>query len=114
MAAEQPVVAALAQPEIGPAAVAPPVLRAASYLRTPQPTYPEASREEGEEGLVLLRVRISRTGEPEEIVLVKSSGHRSLDRAAIDGVKRWTFAPAQRGEEAIEAWMQVPIRFRLG
>ena len=63
---------------------------------------------------MLLRVRISRSGLPEEIVLDRSSGFGALDRAAIVGVKGWTFTPARRGDEAIEAWMHVPIRFRLG
>lgn len=90
------------------------VLVPAAYLHTPEPAYPASAREEGEEGVVLLRVRISRGGLPEEIVLERSSGHGALDRAAIAGVKRWSFTPARRGDEAIEAWMQVPIRFRLG
>jgi protein TonB len=90
------------------------VLVPAAYLHTPEPAYPASAREEGEEGVVLLRVRISPRGLPEEIVLDRSSGSRELDSAAIAGVKRWSFTPARRGDEAIEAWMQVPIRFRLG
>jgi protein TonB len=96
--------------ESPPAAV---VLVPAAYLHTPEPAYPASAREEGEEGVVLLRVRISRGGLPEEIVLERSSGHGALDRAAVAGVKRWSFTPARRGDEAIEAWMRVPIRFRL-
>lgn len=91
-----------------------PTLVPAAYLHAPEPAYPVSAREEGEEGVVLLRVRISRSGLPEEIVLDRSSGFGALDRAAIAGVKRWTFTPARRGDEAIEAWMHVPIRFRLG
>jgi protein TonB len=84
-----------------------------AYLHTPEPAYPASAREEGEEGVVILKVRISRGGLPEEIVLERSSGHGALDRAAIAAVRRWSFTPARRGDEAIEAWMQVPIRFRL-
>jgi protein TonB len=112
--ADPPVVTASAAPGTSPSPVVPPGSSAAAYLRTPEPVYPAASREEGEEGLVVLRVRISRTGLPEEILVERSSGHRLLDRAAVDGVRRWTFAPARLGDEAIEAWMEVPIRFRLG
>lgn len=86
----------------------------AAYLHTPDPAYPASSREEGEEGVVVLRVRISPRGLPEEIVVEDSSGFVALDRAALAGVKRWTFTPARRGVEAIEAWMRIPVRFRLG
>lgn len=86
----------------------------ASYGRTPEPIYPESSREEGEEGLVVVRVRISSGGIPLEVRLHRSSGFRSLDLAAIAGVKRWTFLPARRGSQGVESWMDVPIRFRLG
>jgi protein TonB len=99
-----------------PPAARPPasvVLVPAAFLHTPEPAYPASAREEGEEGVVLLKVRISRGGLPEEIVLERSSGHGALDRAAIAGVKRWSFTPARRDDEAIEAWMQIPIRFRL-
>jgi len=96
-------------PAVASSAVVP-----AAYLVTPEPGYPASAREEGEEGVVLLRVRVSREGLPEEIVLERSSGFVALDRAAIAGVKRWTFTPAQRGAESIEAWMRIPVRFRLG
>jgi protein TonB len=86
---------------------------AAAYLRAPEPEYPPRARDEGLEGLVVLRVRVSRAGEPAEIRVAASSGHRLLDRAAEAAVARWQFQPARRGDEAIEAWMEVPIRFRL-
>ena len=96
------------------AVVASTVVVPAAYLATPEPRYPASAREEGEEGVVLLRVRISRAGSLEEIVLERSSGSVALDEAAIAGVKRWTFTPALRGDEPIEAWMRIPVRFRLG
>jgi protein TonB len=113
-AAEFPAVVAIAPS--GPASITPaiPALVPARYRHTPEPAYPASAREEGEEGVVLLRVRISRSGLPEEIVLESSSGFPELDSAAIAGVRQWSFTPARRGDEPIEAWMQVPIRFRLG
>jgi protein TonB len=109
-------VVAAASPSAQPAASTPSVaaIVPASYLSTPEPAYPASAREDEHEGVVVLRVRISRLGQPEEIVLDRSSGFGDLDRAAIEGVKRWSFTPARRGDEAIEAWMRVPIRFRLG
>ena len=113
-AASAPVAVASASGSAMAAAVSSTVVVPAAYLSTPQPGYPASAREEGEEGVVMLRVRISRDGLPEEIVLERSSGFVALDRAAIAGVKRWTFTPALRGAEPIEAWMRIPVRFRLG
>ena len=84
-----------------------------TYLNAPGPAYPPAAREDGQEGLVILRVRISADGLPLDIALRRSSGSRVLDRAAIAAVRRWTFVPARRGSHPIESWINVPIRFRL-
>lgn len=78
----------------------------------PQPPYPELSRERGESGRVLLRVRVGRGGEALEVSVLQSSGYARLDRAARETVERWRFTPARRGGEAVEDQVEVPIRFR--
>ncbi|MBI4986770.1 MAG: energy transducer TonB [Rhodocyclales bacterium] len=101
-------------------AVAPPpapVLTAAAfdadYLHNPKPVYPVFSRRAGEEGKVLLRVRVSSEGAPLEIDVKQSSGFVRLDAAAREAVLKWRFVPARRGEAAIESWAVVPIVFKL-
>jgi len=90
----------------------PPDFRAA-YLRNPPPGYPAAARRNGEEGTVTLRVLVSAEGAPREVALERSSGSSVLDAAALATVKTWRFSPARRGGEAQEAWVLVPIVFRL-
>jgi protein TonB len=90
-----------------------PASMAVAFLNAPQPDYPASAREEGQEGLVVLRVRVSKEGRPVEIFVGRSSGIRALDAAALAGVKRWTFRPARVADQDVEAWMDVPIRFRL-
>jgi len=85
----------------------------AAYLQSPEPVYPESAREDGEEGVVVLRVRISVDGLPVEVLIRRSSGVGVLDRAALSAVKHWKFAPATVAGKPIESWMDVPIRFRL-
>ena len=85
----------------------------AAYLSHPKPEYPQQSREDREEGLVVLRILISSEGRPLSIQLKKSSGFRALDAAAVSGVKRWSFTPATQNQQAVEAWIDIPIRFRL-
>lgn len=90
----------------------PPDFRAA-YLRNPPPGYPAAARRNGEEGTVTLRVLVNAEGAPREVALERSSGSSLLDAAALATVKTWRFSPARRGGEAQEAWVLVPIIFRL-
>lgn len=85
----------------------------AAYLRNPPPSYPTASRAAGEEGTVVLRVRVKRDGLPGRVDISKSSGWHNLDAVARDAVWKWRFVPAREGKEPVEATMDVPITFRL-
>ena len=85
----------------------------AAYLNNPKPEYPAVSRRLGEEGRVLLKVRVSAEGLPATVDIETSSHFNRLDDAARRVVGRWRFIPARRGDEAIEASVMVPIVFRL-
>lgn len=90
-----------------------PARAAASYLHNPLPEYPSVARRYGQEGLVTLEVLVSERGQPLEVKLAKSSGFSTLDQAAVDGVKRWTFTPAKEGDTPVVSRVEVPVRFRL-
>ncbi len=85
----------------------------AAYLHNPEPKYPPLSRRLGEEGRVLLKVRVTPEGLPAAVDLEKSSNFERLDEAAKQTVARWRFVPAKRGDQPIEASVIVPIVFRL-
>ncbi len=85
----------------------------ADYLHNPKPVYPPLSRRQGEEGKVLLKVRVSAKGDALDVALAKSSGFPRLDNAAIDAVSRWRFVPAKRGDETVDSSVVVPITFAL-
>jgi protein TonB len=53
-------------------------------------------------------------GLPRHIEIRTSSGSGRLDEAALEAVRRWKFVPARRGDEAVEAWVLVPVAFSLG
>lgn len=118
--------AAVAAPPVAPLAASPvaappappalPVTTArfdAAYLNNPEPNYPSASRRLGEEGKVMLRVRVTAAGLPAAVDIEKSSRFERLDEAARQAVARWRFVPARRGDEAVESSVIVPIVFRL-
>jgi len=56
---------------------------------------------------------VSAAGRAEDIEVRTSSGHARLDEAARETVKGWRFVPARRGEQAVPAWVLIPISFRL-
>ena len=85
----------------------------AAYLHNPHPEYPPISRRLGEEGKVLLRVRVTADGRAAAVDVEKSSNFERLDQTAQRSVVRWRFVPARRGDEAVEATVIVPIVFRL-
>lgn len=65
------------------------------------------------QGTSLLRVEVGRDGVPLRIHLLASSGARVLDQAAEKAVSRYRFVPARRGQQTVEAWVQVPVEWRL-
>lgn len=85
----------------------------ADYLDNPAPDYPPLSRKLREEGRVLLRVRVDANGHPAQVNMHESSGFMRLDERAADTVRRWKFQPARQGRQPVEAWVIVPIQFRL-
>ena len=84
-----------------------------AYLHNPPPAYPASSRQQGEEGRVLLNVMINSDGKPEVVQIKRSSGYPALDQSAADTVRRWRFTPAKRDDRPVDAWVTVPIVFRL-
>jgi periplasmic protein TonB len=85
----------------------------AAYLKNPPPVYPALARRRGEEGRVLLAVRVSTEGKAEKVTVSQSSGSELLDHAALTAVQAWRFIPAKRGDAAIVAEVIVPVVFQL-
>ncbi len=79
----------------------------------PRPRYPFAARRKGIEGRVVLRVTVLASGRVEDLAVERTSGSRLLDRAALEAVRRWRFAPATRLGRPVAATVRVPIAFRL-
>lgn len=78
-----------------------------------EPTYPAISRRMSEEGTVRLKVLVDERGRAQDVAVAKSSGFARLDNAAMEAVRRWRFVAATDGQNAITAWTQVAITFRL-
>ena len=70
-------------------------------------TYPLIARKRGIEGTVHVRFLINPRGEPQEIEILKSSGHGILDAATVKVVRK--AAPYPRVDRRVE----VPVAYRL-
>jgi periplasmic protein TonB len=77
------------------------------------PVYPESARRRGEEGRVMLRVDVSAEGTPLDVSVAGTSGHASLDSAALSAVRQWRFIPATQAGRSVAAVAEVPVRFHL-
>jgi TonB family protein len=98
--------------EFMPAPITPPSADAYA-LRNPKPPYPISSRENGEQGAVMLYACITDHGKVERVDLAQSSGHPALDRSALNTVRHWSFRPAQESGKSIPMCYRLPIRFLL-
>ncbi len=79
-----------------------------------QPPYPTVSKRLGEEGVVTLQLYVTKNGRVSEAKVQKSSGFPRLDEAAVrEALRNWRFIPAKRGDETIDAWYSINVRFEL-
>lgn len=109
------------RPSAPPAIVTPPIealagLKESTQVRfthNPPPSYPADAVRLKKEGVVLLELTITKLGKVASVTVVKSSGHVSLDDAALAAVTKWHGDPAKKWGRPIESVERLPIRFRL-
>lgn len=83
------------------------------YLKNPAPVYPNLARENGWEGVVVLKVLVQQDGAAGRVEVQKSSGYKILDTSAVDTVQKWKFKPAGIGNMSFASWVRIPIHFKL-
>lgn len=83
------------------------------YRENPPPDYPRIARHRGYQGTVILEVLVDATGRVRQVKTAETSGHAVLDRAAEAAVATWRFEPGRRGDDPMQMWVKVPVRFEL-
>lgn len=101
---------AVAKAPAGPAEVGDLSARLISFLA---PAYPLESRRLREEGTVVLGLLLGVDGRVSEISVTSSSGSPRLDKAALEAVRKWRWAPLTRGGEAVQVRGHLKIPFAL-
>ncbi|HQT39439.1 MAG TPA: energy transducer TonB [Acidocella sp.] len=78
-----------------------------------KPPYPEAAREHGEQGQVLLSIHVAANGRVVQVDITRSSGYAILDQAAQDTALDWVFNPAMLNGKPVASVVLFPILFQL-
>ncbi|MBZ2190126.1 energy transducer TonB [Alcanivorax sp. JB21] len=73
-----------------------PTLAVPPQVRENPVNYPPQA--DGERGTAMVQVMVLASGRTGDSVLVQSAGSEILDRAALDSVRQWRFAPARDTE----------------
>ncbi len=88
-------------------------LRPPRKLRDVKPVYPDAMREAGIEGLVLLEATIAGDGSVRAVRVLSSQAHPDLAVAAVDAVRQWQFEPTLLNGTPVDVTMAVTLEFKL-
>ena len=100
--------------DLGTATSTAPTAIQLEYMSAPPPKYPRNALSRRIEGTVLLQVLVGIDGRPIDVTVSQSSGNRELDEAARSQIlKRWSFRPAMKNGQAVQAVGLVPVAFAL-
>jgi TonB family protein len=77
-----------------------------------RPQYPQAMRQAGISGEVVVDFVVDANGEVKNAQAVRSS-RVEFEAAAVEAVSAWKFNPGQKGGNAVNTHLQVPIVFTL-
>lgn len=94
-----------------PATLPPAIKSREQALRVIGSEYPEAERSAGVGGTALVWILVSETGSVARAELAATSGHASLDSAAVRSVLQFRFTPPYEGKQPTCHWMRAPVVF---
>jgi protein TonB len=83
-------------------------------LTSVPPEYSAAARKNGWEGVVAVHFTVLADGRVKDNVFFEqTSAHRDLNKAAMDAIREFRFAPLPAGQAAVEQWGIITIVFKL-
>jgi TonB family protein len=77
------------------------------------PQYPQDAKQAGIEGDVWVKTLVDTKGEPAKVLISKSSGQESLDKAARAAAMKSRFKPAVQDAKPVAVWVTYKISFVL-
>jgi bla regulator protein blaR1 len=105
--------AALAEaPAFTPFEIRPELLNVNDVMAALEQNYPRDLRDAGIGGVAVVQMFIDENGEMQNALVFESSGHQSLDQAALAVVREMDFSPAQNRGESVPVWIQQAVTFQ--
>ena len=98
-------------PTLTPFTVAPVIQNGTEVARLMQEYYPSRLLDAGIGGAVVVWAYVDERGRVGQVRVAETSGHESLDAAALKVVDRIRFAPAINGDVRVAVWIQLPLEF---
>ena len=90
-----------------------PVRAAAMVDGCVKPAYPAQAARNGASGTVTLALLVGVDGRVSGSRIVRSSGFKELDKAAVTALSLCTFKPAMQGDVAQAGWASIAYEFKL-
>ena len=81
--------------------------------RNIKPDYPKGARQRGEQGDVVVEIRVNAEGTVDAVKVAISSGFPELDEAAVRAAKAAKFSPARRGRDPVASTARLKLQFKL-
>ena len=81
--------------------------------RNIKPDYPKGARQRGEQGDVVLEIRVNAEGTVDDVKVATSSGFAELDEAAVKAARSAKFSPARSGRESVASTARLKLQFKL-
>ena len=81
--------------------------------RNIRPDYPKGARQRGEQGDVVLEIRVNAEGTVDDVKVAVSSGFAELDEAAVRAAKAAKFSPARSGRDPVASTARLKLQFKL-
>ncbi len=83
-------------------------------ISSPKPiAYPRWAIRQGWEGELVIAVEVLKDGSVGRCKVMKSTGHRVLDKVATDAVRSWKFQPAVKDGKLVVTCIEIPVTFEL-
>ncbi len=101
------------RPTFTPFTVAPDILNRAEIQQAMVKNYPPLLREAGIGGEVRVFFFIDEEGRVQDTRIDRSSGHQSLDEAALAVAGMYRFSPALNRDKRVKVWVSFPIQFQV-
>ena len=78
-----------------------------------KPDYPKGARQRGEQGEVILEIRVNAAGIVDRVDIVSSCGFPELDEAAVRAARTARFTPAKSGGSPVASTARLKLDFKL-